>query len=147
MHIYTLRIKISKNCNFNFELIHSNSDNLHSLLSLTHLLALFVSSLFPHTSPLTTNHLTLIPPPSPPTPPSPSPSPFPIPLPHSSSLLHIPSSLTPFPCSFSPPSPLIPPVYPLIPNPPPLTLLTCPSSLTHHPLPLFSHPLSHNSPS
>ena len=104
MHIYTLRIKISKNCNFNFELIHSNSDNLHSLLSLTHLLALFVSSLFPHTSPLTTNHLTLIPPPSSLLAHPPPPSPFP--LPHSSSLLHISSFLTPFPRSFSlPPRP------------------------------------------
>ena len=111
--------------------------------SLTPPPALFVSSLFPHTSPLITNHLHLIPTPYPPLP-----LPFPPSLPHSSSLLHIiPSSPSlahsPSLPPFSPPSCLNspfpdPPSSPLAPPHKPPSLTPPPSYLSY----LSSHPLS-----
>ena len=101
MHIYTFRKKISENCNFFINiykyLIYLNSDNLHSLYSLT----LFYhfssppSSLTSHPSSLITYPSSLINPPFPPSPP--------------------------------PPSVLISPTYPLISHPLPLLILPPPS--------------------
>ena len=121
--------------------------------SLTPPPALFVSSLFPHTSPLITNHLHLIPTPYPPPPPIPSlppslfisPTYILIPFPRPFYLLPNPSSLIPLPCPSSllsilsilsslipllRPSFLTPPSSPLLPHPSSLTRSPSPSSLT-----------------
>ena len=126
MHIYTFRKNSSKIVilmNIFKSVIDLNSDNLHSLYSLTPLLSLFVSSLFTHTSHLITNPLSLLPHSLPPSPPPAPLSDFSSPtyplIPHPLPLLIL-----------SPHSPLIPPVYPLIPHAPPLTLFPRPSSLT-----------------
>ena len=109
-----------------FLIIYLNSDNLYSLYSLTPLLSLFVSSLFPLPSHLIANPLSLLPYPPPP-PPS-----LTLHLsyisPHSSppSLAHSPFPLAPNPsCLFS--------------HPPPLTLLPRPSSFLPHPSFLIPH--------
>ena len=94
---------VSKKIGVFFILIYLNSDNLYSLYSLTPLLSLFISSLFPLPSHLIANPLSLLPYPPPPPPPSLFISPTYLLIPHPLPSLILPS-----------PSPLIPPVYSLI---------------------------------
>ena len=56
---------VSKKIGVFFILIYLNSDNLYSLYSLTPLLSLFISSLFPLPSHLIANPLSLLPHPPP----------------------------------------------------------------------------------